>query len=394
MPWVRLDDEFAEHPKVTGVGPLAGMMQVAALCYCNRFLTDGFVPKGQVPKLVSFDGYAFNGVQVTWQGVLQDLLVAEMWSEVDGGYLVHDYLEYQPSRDEVMRSRNASTDRKELRKDPELLAAVKERDRDHCRYCGRQVDWLDRRSARGATYDHVVPGGGNSLDNLVVACRECNNRKNNRTPQQAGMDLMEPIRNSSGTDQVPSKTGSRTDQKRTKGPNPNPNPIPDPGSNPETREGDGGTNVGPEAGASAAPSVPAASAAAVAPPPAPQEDKSQAAAGDPLLRALGAMRQLPGYRAKPDDLAWLQDLRGEYDGLVTRSEVLKCRDWWLGQDGPSPPKGKRPNWRSRLRNWMDHAKNTSKGVRGHAADPGVDGDPFAFEQRIADRQHELRMSPG
>lgn len=60
--------------------------------------------------------------------------------------------------------------------------------RDHyvCQYCGRQAppDEL--------TIDHVIPrsqGGHSSWENCVVACLDCNKRKGNRTPEQAGMRL-------------------------------------------------------------------------------------------------------------------------------------------------------------------------------------------------------------
>jgi 5-methylcytosine-specific restriction endonuclease McrA len=57
------------------------------------------------------------------------------------------------------------------------------RDNHTCAYCG----------APGAnTVDHVQPrskGGKSSWMNLVAACRECNNRKRNRTPEEAGMKL-------------------------------------------------------------------------------------------------------------------------------------------------------------------------------------------------------------
>jgi 5-methylcytosine-specific restriction endonuclease McrA len=42
------------------------------------------------------------------------------------------------------------------------------------------------------TTDHVVPRaleGGDSWENLVCACPECNARKGSRTPQQARMTL-------------------------------------------------------------------------------------------------------------------------------------------------------------------------------------------------------------
>jgi len=60
--------------------------------------------------------------------------------------------------------------------------------RDHyvCQYCGRQAppDEL--------TIDHIVPrsqGGESTWENCVVACLDCNKRKGNRTPDQAGMRL-------------------------------------------------------------------------------------------------------------------------------------------------------------------------------------------------------------
>ncbi|RMG69172.1 MAG: HNH endonuclease [Calditrichaeota bacterium] len=59
--------------------------------------------------------------------------------------------------------------------------------RDHftCQYCGRRTHPL--------TIDHVIPrqyGGKDTWENLVVACLPCNNRKANRTPEQAGMKLI------------------------------------------------------------------------------------------------------------------------------------------------------------------------------------------------------------
>ena len=60
--------------------------------------------------------------------------------------------------------------------------------RDHftCQYCGVQP------GSEELTLDHVVPrsqGGESRWDNCVLACLECNKRKADRTPQQAGMRL-------------------------------------------------------------------------------------------------------------------------------------------------------------------------------------------------------------
>ncbi|MEE1617233.1 HNH endonuclease [Brachybacterium sp. J153] len=70
--------------------------------------------------------------------------------------------------------------------------AVHERDHWTCAYCGRSVSKTPASEALLATVDHILPvsrGGPSSWLNLVSACKECNNRKADRTPQEAGMDL-------------------------------------------------------------------------------------------------------------------------------------------------------------------------------------------------------------
>jgi 5-methylcytosine-specific restriction endonuclease McrA len=61
------------------------------------------------------------------------------------------------------------------------------RDDYRCQYCG------DRFAPKLLTLDHVVPAskqGVKSWTNVVTACRDCNQRKANRTPHQAKMPLL------------------------------------------------------------------------------------------------------------------------------------------------------------------------------------------------------------
>ncbi len=66
------------------------------------------------------------------------------------------------------------------------------RDKFVCQYCGEQP------GTEELTIDHVVPraqGGESRWDNCVLACIDCNHRKADRTPKQAGMRLRrEPAR--------------------------------------------------------------------------------------------------------------------------------------------------------------------------------------------------------
>jgi 5-methylcytosine-specific restriction endonuclease McrA len=57
------------------------------------------------------------------------------------------------------------------------------RDNFECQYCGTKKD---------LTLDHVMPssrGGPHSWLNLVTACKKCNARKGDYTPDEAGMPL-------------------------------------------------------------------------------------------------------------------------------------------------------------------------------------------------------------
>jgi hypothetical protein len=60
---------------------------------------------------------------------------------------------------------------------------VFKRDRHMCQYCGTRGE---------LTLDHVMPqsrGGPDTWENLVSACVKCNQRKADRTPEEAGMKL-------------------------------------------------------------------------------------------------------------------------------------------------------------------------------------------------------------
>jgi 5-methylcytosine-specific restriction endonuclease McrA len=60
------------------------------------------------------------------------------------------------------------------------------RDRYTCQYCHRTMPSAE------LTLDHVIPrsrAGDSNWENLVACCNPCNNRKGNRTPEEAGMKL-------------------------------------------------------------------------------------------------------------------------------------------------------------------------------------------------------------
>ena len=65
------------------------------------------------------------------------------------------------------------------------------RDSRSCQYCGEEL------SPKGATIDHVKPrckfkvkSHAHTWENTVIACYSCNSKKDNKTPEQAGMKLL------------------------------------------------------------------------------------------------------------------------------------------------------------------------------------------------------------
>lgn len=61
------------------------------------------------------------------------------------------------------------------------------RDRHVCAYCGEQY------KTRDLSREHVIPlsrKGKDSWTNTVTACRPCNNKKGNKTPEEAHMPLL------------------------------------------------------------------------------------------------------------------------------------------------------------------------------------------------------------
>jgi len=65
------------------------------------------------------------------------------------------------------------------------------RDRYSCQFCGRVL------AASELTLDHVTPrsrGGHTDWDNLVACCHDCNRKKGDRLPEEAGLKLLRPPR--------------------------------------------------------------------------------------------------------------------------------------------------------------------------------------------------------
>lgn len=206
MAW--LDDRIWAHPKFVALSDKAFRTAISAIAYANGFGTGGRLTKQQQ-----------RSVGAT-AAVRAQLIAGGLWEELDDGTIeIHDWYEHNGIREEKREKlRSIERRRKALFRDPELRQKVRERDADQCRFCGKNVDFFDRKSTGGGTYEHVDPDGENTLNNVVVACRSCSARKNGKPLNQARMTLLPaPLTINAdqgrGTDseQIWIKAGSRPD---------------------------------------------------------------------------------------------------------------------------------------------------------------------------------------
>ena len=99
MGWVKMDDRFGEHPKVTRCSLGAKWLFVEALCYANRNHTDGLITTAVARKLGNLKSIA-------------QLVAVGLWEQDPAGYRIHDYLDYNPSKEEVIERRRQDSERK------------------------------------------------------------------------------------------------------------------------------------------------------------------------------------------------------------------------------------------------------------------------------------------
>jgi hypothetical protein len=105
MAWAKIDDRFFSHPKVRRAGKDAVLLYLAGLTYCNEHLTEGFISEDALP-LIGF--YAFCDDFKQSSSKLLEVGLWEVSSKgLSNGYMVHDYFEYNPTKEQVEETKKA-----------------------------------------------------------------------------------------------------------------------------------------------------------------------------------------------------------------------------------------------------------------------------------------------
>lgn len=197
MTYVLTCDRTFRETGLRLAGKDAALLSAVALHECAQVDGDGVLTPMMVKdaaNLYDLRGVAKLAARLVEQGVWHDAVSLERCAPcVDrterigsGEFLIHEWweplLHSAGKKDAVKRQRE--TRRKALNRDKALVAQIRTRDRDLCRFCGvacLDSSGPDKKSALVRTLDHLDPWGGNTLTNVVVACKRCNGWKNERT---------------------------------------------------------------------------------------------------------------------------------------------------------------------------------------------------------------------
>lgn len=106
MPWVRIDENAMDHPKIGALPDGAFRLWVQGLAYCQKHLTDGLVSDLAVRSLLAYSPRR-----------REILLAAGLWDLAHAGIRVHDYLQWNESRAHVNAKRDAAKERMKIARD-------------------------------------------------------------------------------------------------------------------------------------------------------------------------------------------------------------------------------------------------------------------------------------
>lgn len=123
--FVRLDHGMPENRKVMGLTDSAFRLYIEAICWCSRQESDGHIPSAFIQRM----GKAKAVQELVKSGLLDDAV---------GGYMVHDYLDFQRSAEEITAYRSAKGEAGALGNHKRWHVARRRHDPE-CEYCAKGV---------------------------------------------------------------------------------------------------------------------------------------------------------------------------------------------------------------------------------------------------------------
>jgi hypothetical protein len=190
MPWVRFDDQYPIHRKVKPLSDSEMRFHIEAIFWCARNLTDGFVPAEDVSDVSAVRRPHKVIPRLVARGLLHEaghICDSPKCPPAPGGegWVLHDYWDYQPSKQKVHAEREAKRKRQErwLAKRNGHRDASQDAPRDAAptRPAPKEAGRVPRSAARRRE-DGGAARGESTRDSPV--CRHCGNRTNSSYHQR------------------------------------------------------------------------------------------------------------------------------------------------------------------------------------------------------------------
>lgn len=155
MPWGRLDDKANGNAKLLALSDSAWRMWGCGLIYCQDNLTDGFIAE----HAISAFGVRAKNKELVAAELCRSLVPNKgpLWHKVEGGFQVHDYLDWNDSREEVLRERKLVKDRKEKFNNRRDKNASKNASRNASENAFQNASGNASKDASGTLYHDHVP---------------------------------------------------------------------------------------------------------------------------------------------------------------------------------------------------------------------------------------------
>ena len=103
MTWFKVDDQWLRHPKTQALSKDGKLLWLAGGLHCAAHLTDGVILKTSL-RLIAAEA----DVKPT---TVAELIAVGLWHEESDRYIVHQWLDYQPSREQVEGDRAKARER-------------------------------------------------------------------------------------------------------------------------------------------------------------------------------------------------------------------------------------------------------------------------------------------
>jgi len=106
MAWIRLSDDYTDHPKFDSLSDGAFRLWHQAMGFCRKFQTDGVMPLATVRKFKAYSAKRLGELTTPWQPGEQPL-----WHAEGDTVTVHHYLQWNLSKEAETAERDAAAER-------------------------------------------------------------------------------------------------------------------------------------------------------------------------------------------------------------------------------------------------------------------------------------------